>query len=269
MVKLIISGIGGTMGGRIARLAFDDPEIKVVGGVEIKGHPWIDKDLGRVLGLGEGEKGIKIIDNLEKIIDKGEVVVEFSAPQATIEHLKIARKHKKAMVIGTTGFTDEEKKVIDKAKKEIPFVYSPNMSVGINLLFKITDGVAKVIGKDYDLEIIEAHHRKKKDAPSGTAIKLAAILARATNRSLDKVATFGRKGLTGERPKDTIGIHAIRGGDIVGEHTVIFAGKGERIELTHRASSRDTFAQGALRASKFIVKRPLGLYDMGDVLGIK
>jgi len=267
MIKLIISGVAGRMGGSIVRLAFADPKIKVVGGVEIKGHPWIDKDLGRVLGLGE--KGIKIIDNLEKIIDKGEVIVEFSTPQATLEHLTIARKYKKAMVIGTTGFTDEEKKLIDRAKKDIPFVYSPNMSIGVNLLFKITEGVAEVIGRDYDLEIIEAHHRKKKDAPSGTAIKLAAILARATNRSLDEVATFGRKGLTGERPKDTIGIHAIRGGDIVGEHTVIFAGGGERIELTHRASSRDTFAQGALRAIKFIVKRPPGLYDMGDVLGIK
>ncbi len=267
MVKLIISGAAGEMGERITRLSLADPEIKIVGGLENQGHEWIGKDLGRV--LGPGEKGIKIADNLEKVINQADVIVEFSTPEATLAHLEICQKHKKAMVIGTTGFTQEEKKMIDRASRNIPFVYSPNMSLGVNLLFKITEEAARIIGQDYDLEIIEAHHRRKKDAPSGTAIKLAAILAKETNRSLDKVATFGRKGQTGERPKETIGIHAIRGGDIVGEHTVIFAGSGERIELTHRASSRDTFAQGAIKAVKFIVKQKTGLYDMGDVLGLK
>ncbi len=267
MIKLIISGIAGRMGRRIASLSLADSEIKLAGGLEIQGNPGIGEDLGKLLGLGE--QGIKLADDLERIIDEGDVVVEFSSPQATLEHLQISQKHKKAMVIGTTGFTEEEKKIIEKVSNDIPLVFSPNMSIGVNLLFKITKETASIIGSDYDLEIIETHHRQKKDAPSGTAIKLAAILAKETNRSLNEVATFGREGRTGERPKEAIGIHAIRGGDIVGEHTVIFAGAGERIELTHRASSRDTFAQGALRAAKFIIKQKPGLYDMGDVLGLK
>ncbi len=267
MVKLIVSGVAGRMGRRIASLSLADSEIKLAGGLEIQGNPGIGEDLGKLLGLGE--KGMEVVDDLERIIDEGDVVVEFSSPAATLEHLRICQSHKKAMVIGTTGFTEEEKEILNKAGKDIPFIYSPNMSVGVNLLFKITAEAAKAIGQDYDLEIIEAHHRHKKDAPSGTAIKLAAILAKETNRALNEVATFGRKGQTGERPREAIGIHAIRGGDIVGEHTVIFAGAGERIELTHRASSRDTFAQGALRAAKFIIKQRPGLYDMGDVLGLK
>ena len=267
MVKLIVSGVAGRMGRRIAGLSLADSEIKVTGGLEIQGNPGLGEDLGKLLGLGE--QGIEVVDNLEKIIGQGDVLVEFSSSQATLEHLQICQGHKKAMVIGTTGFTEDEKEILNKASKDIPLLCSPNMSVGINLLFKITREAAKAIGQDYDLEIIEAHHRQKKDAPSGTAIKLAAILAKETNRSLSEVVTFGRKGQTGERPRETIGIHAVRGGDIVGEHTVIFAGAGERIELTHRASSRDTFAQGALRAVKFIIKQKPGLYDMGDVLGLK
>ncbi len=267
MIKLIISGVAGRMGGCITNLAFADPEIEIIAGLEIPGHPSIGEDLGNFLRLGE--KNIKIVDNLEQIIKQGEVIVEFSASPATLEHIKVARTHKKAMVIGTTGLTEKEKDVIREASKEIPIVLSPNMSVGVNLLFKITDELAKAVGKDYDLEIIEAHHRKKKDAPSGTALKLAAILAKGTGRSLEKVVTFGRKGMSGERPGETIGIHAVRGGDIIGEHTVLFAGPGERIELVHRASSRDTFALGALKAVKFIKKQSPGLYEMGDVLGLK
>ena len=267
MVKLIVSGVLGRMGRRIARLSLEDSGIELSGGIEVSGHEGIGKDLGVLLGLEE--KGIRVSDNLEKIISRGDVIVDFSGPEVTLNHLRLAAKEKKGMVIGTTGFTEEEKKIIARHSGEIPVVYAPNMSVGMNLLFKLTEEAAGVVGGEYDLEIVEAHHRHKKDSPSGTALQLAAILARVTGRKLEEVATFGRKGLTGLRPQESIGIHAVRGGDIVGEHTVIMAGEGERIELVHKASSRDAFARGAIKAVKFVADKPPGLYDMGDVLGMK
>jgi len=259
MVKIIVSGVCGRMGSRIFNLAGEDKELQIVAGLEKKGHPDIGKEL---------PGGVKISSELEKIVHLTDVLIEFTTPEATLEHLEIVSKAKKAIVIGTTGFTEEEMNKIKKIAQNIPLVISPNMSVGVNLLFRLVKEVAGVI-PDYDIEIIEAHHNQKKDAPSGTALKLAQIIAQELNRDLGKVALYGRQGIVGPRKKDEIAIFALRAGDIVGEHNIIFATQGERIELIHRAHSRDTFARGALRATKWVVKQPPGLYDMIDVLGLR
>ncbi len=236
MIKIIISGICGRMGNRILKLALQDKDFGVVGGLETS-----------ELAIEKREFcGIKIFSEIDQIIDNADVLIEFTNPQATLGHLRSVIQHKKAIVIGTTGVTEEQKREIEVASKAIPIVFSPNMSIGANLLFKITEEVAANLGPDYEVEIVEAHHSQKKDAPSGTAKTLA-----------DSISKSGRK---------DVKIHSIRAGDIVGDHTIIFAGKGERLELTHRAHSRDAFAQGALKAAKFIVTKRAGLYSMKDVL---
>jgi 4-hydroxy-tetrahydrodipicolinate reductase len=197
------------------------------------------------------------------------VLIEFTAPDVTLMHLAIMAASRKAMVIGTTGLSASQIAEVQKAATSIPCVFSPNMSVGINVVLKVLAEMARAFGEDYDIEVTEAHHRLKKDAPSGTALKIAQVLADATGRDLDQVAAYGRKGMIGERKRGEIGIQVIRAGDIVGDHTVLFGGQGERIEVTHRAQSRDTFARGALRAAQWVVTRPPGLYDMHDVLGLK
>jgi len=267
MVNVAIAGVAGRMGSRIASLSLEHPEIKLIGAFEKPGHAKIGQDLGTI--LGREPLGITVSDNLEQLIKDTEVVIDFTTPQATLQTLKIVAEYGKAAVIGTTGFSKEDLRDIEAISKKVPFVMAPNMSVGVNLLFKILKKVAEVLGDDYDVEIIEAHHRMKKDAPSGTAIKMAQVIASALDRNLDEVAVYARKGLIGERTKKEIGIQVIRAGDIVGEHTVMFAGIGERIEITHRASSRDTFAAGALRAALWIYGKPPGMYDMLDVLGLK
>jgi 4-hydroxy-tetrahydrodipicolinate reductase len=267
MTKIIVCGATGKMGSRITALSKDYDNLKLVGAVEKKGHEMIGKDIGLILAIGE--KGVILNDNLESIIDKGDVVIDFTSISSTLNHVKIAKNYKKAMVIGTTGFSKEELEPINEASKDIPIVLAPNMSVGVNLLLKVLKDIATVLDDDYDIEIIEAHHRLKKDAPSGTAMKMAQVIAEAVGRDLDNVAVYSRKGLIGERTKNEIGIQTIRAGDIVGEHTVLFGGLGERIEITHKASSRDTFARGALKAALWISGRKPGLYDMQDVLGLK
>jgi len=267
MIKLTVCGAAGRMGSRIIALSKDYPEIKLVGAVESKDNPRLGNDAGVVAGIGQ--LGIKIVDDIEKVIDNTDIAVNFTNPEATIEHLKIVKEYKKSIVIGTTGFDNNQISLIQETSKEIPIVLSPNMSIGVNLLFKILKDVAKVLGDDYDVEIIEVHHRMKKDAPSGTAIKIAKVISEALGRNFDEVAVYARKGIIGERTKKEIGIQTVRAGDIVGEHTVIFGGLGERIEIVHKASSRDTFARGALKAVLWLYGKPAGLYDMGDVLGIK
>ena len=267
MIKLTVCGAAGRMGSRIIALLKDYPEIKLVGAVESKDNPRLGNDAGVVAGIGQ--LGIKIVDEIEKVIDNTDIAVNFTNPEATIEHLKIVKEYKKSIVIGTTGFDNNQISLIQETSKEIPIVLSPNMSIGVNLLFKILKDVAKVLGDDYDVEIIEVHHRMKKDAPSGTAIKMAKVISEALGRNFDEVAVYARKGIIGERTKKEIGIQTVRAGDIVGEHTVIFGGLGERIEIVHKASSRDTFARGALKAVLWLYGKPAGLYDMGDVLGIK
>lgn len=267
MIRTIVSGAAGRMGGRIIAIMKELSDLKLVGALENKGHQSIGEDSGEVAGIGKN--GINITDDLEKIIKSSDVIIDFTLPSATIEKLRIASRERRAMVIGTTGFTKDELSEVKSLTSSIPCVMAPNMSVGVNLLLKVLADIATVLKDDYDVEIIEVHHRMKKDAPSGTALKMAQVLADALGRNLDEVGTYVRKGIIGERPKKEIGIQTVRAGDIVGEHTVLFGGLGERIEVAHRVSSRDTFARGALKAAQWIVNKKPGVYDMQDVLGLK
>ncbi|MEC4685341.1 MAG: 4-hydroxy-tetrahydrodipicolinate reductase [Nitrospirota bacterium] len=267
MINVTVAGATGRTGSRIAALCIDHPEINLVGALERKGHEKIGQDIGVIIGTGE--VNIPLGDKIEDLVDSTDVVIDFTSVGATIHNLRVASEKGTAMVIGTTGFSKEDMQEVLALARSIPCVMAPNMSVGVNLLFKVLKDVAVVLGDDYDIEIIEAHHRLKQDAPSGTALKLAQVVAEALGRNLDEVAIYARKGFIGERGRKEIGIQTIRGGDIVGEHTVMFAGAGERIEITHKASSRDTFATGAVRAALWVYGREPGLYDMLDVLGLR
>jgi 4-hydroxy-tetrahydrodipicolinate reductase len=267
MIKIAVAGAAGRMGSRISALSKEYKELQLAGAFERKGHRDIGKDIGTVVGLGE--TGVILVDRLESIIDDIDLIIEFTTVSSTKEDLRLAASKRKAMVIGTTGFSKDDLKEISELTKHIPCVMASNMSMGVNLLLKVLQDISRVLGEAYDVEIIEAHHRMKKDAPSGTALKMAQVIADALNRNLDEVGVYARKGIIGERTSKEIGIQAIRAGDIVGEHTVIFGGLGERIEVTHKVSSRDTFARGALRAAKWVYGKPAGLYDMQDVLGLK
>ncbi|BCA55634.1 4-hydroxy-tetrahydrodipicolinate reductase [Nitrospira sp. KM1] len=267
MVNIIVAGAAGRMGCRLVALIKEAAELRLAGAVEGKGHPAVGQDAGEVAGCDRS--GIRITDDLSAVIGQAQAVIDFSVPEATLKNLRTAAQHQRAMVIGTTGFSASELDELKTLAGRIPCVFSPNMSVGVNLICKIISEMAKTLGEDYDIEVIEAHHRLKKDAPSGTALKIAEVLAKAVNRDLNQVGVYSRKGVIGERKKSEIGIQTIRAGDIVGDHTILFGGVGERIEVTHRASSRDTFAQGALRAARWVAGRPPGLYDMTDVLDLK
>jgi len=251
MIKVIVCGGCGKMGSTVARLVRQNENMKLAGIIESPSHPKKGKDWGIVMGLGE--TGIIVKDNLEEIIQNTDQVVEFTNPQVSLKHLEIVSKYKKAMIMGTTGFSSEEIEEINKLTQGIPFLLSPNMSLGVNLLFKLVAETAAALSDDYDIEIVEAHHRFKKDAPSGTAKKLAQEIAKAKGVNLDEVA---------------IGIHSIRSGDITGEHTVMFTALGERLELTHKAHNRDTFAYGTIQAIKFMEGKSAGFYEMKDVLKI-
>lgn len=267
MTNIIVTGATGRMGSRITALSKEYPELKIIGATERKGHEAIGKDIGPIIGIGE--TGIRLTDSLKDIVDSCDVIIDFTHTGSSLEHLRLSSSRGKAMVIGTTGFSMDELKEIEALTKNIPAVLAPNMSVGVNLILKVLKDISHVLGDDYDIEIIEAHHRLKKDAPSGTAMKMAQVIADAVNRNLDEVGVYARRGLIGERTKKEIGIQTVRAGDIVGEHTVLFGGLGERIEITHKASSRDTFARGALRAAIWVHNKSAGLYDMQDVLGLK
>ena len=267
MIKVIVAGAAGRMGCRLVSLVRDSTALTLAGALEGKGHHALGEDAGETAGAGHAD--IPITDDLAALMERGDVVIDFSAPEATLEHLRIVAQHRRAMVIGTTGFSASELDEVKSLGRQVPCVLSPNMSVGVNLIYKVVGEMAKILGEEYDIEVIEAHHRLKKDAPSGTALKMAEVLALAVNRDLDQVGVYARKGLIGERSRNEIGIQTIRAGDIVGDHTVLFGGMGERIEITHRASSRDTFARGALRAARWVVRQHPGLYDMMDVLSLR
>jgi 4-hydroxy-tetrahydrodipicolinate reductase len=228
-----------------------------------------------LVACAPGHPDLKIVgqidqgDDIKTVIESGDVVIDFSFHNATAGIAELCVKHRKALVIGTTGHSDAERSQISNFKSQISIVWSSNYSTGVNTLFWLTRKAAEILGPGFDLEILEMHHRMKKDAPSGTAKSLAEILAAVRKEQLEKVARHGRVGIVGERTSSEIGVHSIRGGDVVGDHTVIFANAGERLELTHKASSRDTFANGALRAAQWVVKQKPGLYDMQDVLGLK
>ncbi len=260
MVKVAVTGAAGRMGSLIANLVLQDEELKLVGVTERPDSEWIGKELS---------KGVRFYPSVKEIPEKPDVVIDFTHPEATGKLLKEAEELKTALVIGTTGFSEEERKKIEKIANKIPVVFSPNMSLGVNILFKLVAEVTKALkDRGYDIEIFEIHHRFKKDAPSGTAMKLAEIVAENLGKSLEEVAIFGRKGFIGERKPKEVGVLAARMGDVVGDHTVFFATLGERLELTHRATGRETFARGAIAAAKWVYSQPPGLYNMFDVLGI-
>lgn len=267
MVKAIVTGVGGRMGSRILSLVAESEGIEVVGAVEQKGHPLVGSDVGA--NLGACKIYVIVESDLQKCIEKGDVVIDFTNHEASIQNIEIAAAHNKAIVIGSTGFSAEEIKKIKELSTSAKCVLSPNMSVGVNIMFKVIASVADILGDEYDVEIVEAHHRLKKDAPSGTAMRMAQILAESLGRDLEETGVYTRKGLIGERTRQEIGIQTVRAGDIVGEHTVMFGGIGERLEFIHRAHNRDNFARGAIRAAKWIVDQQNGLYDMQDVLGLR
>jgi 4-hydroxy-tetrahydrodipicolinate reductase len=267
MIKAVVTGAAGRMGSRIIHVLSTSEGIKLTGALERKGHAMLGQDAGGPAGIPA--TGIKLSDELASTLKAGDVLIDFTFPEISLEHLKSCADQGTAIVIGSTGFTKDHLAAVNEYVQKVPCVLSPNMSIGVNLCFKVLAEIAKTIGEDYDMEIVEAHHRMKKDAPSGTAMKMAQVIAQAVSRNLDEVGVYTRKGMIGERTKKEIGIQTLRAGDIVGEHTVMFAGRGERIEITHRAHSRDTFAAGAVRAAKWVVGKKPGLYDMQDVLGLK
>ena len=267
MIKVVVAGAAGRMGGRIMQAVKESAELELAGAFERPGHPDLGRDAGTAAGIGE--VGVRLEDSPDRVLEAGEVVIDFTQPQATMGHMEAAAGAGLAMVVGTTGFSDPEKARIKELAGKARLVVAPNMSVAVNLMFKVVGDMARILGRGYDLEIVEAHHRLKKDAPSGTAVRLAEVLAEATGRSISECGVYGRQGLIGQRSDDEIAVLAVRAGDIVGEHTVMFGGIGERIEVTHRVQSRDTFARGAVRAASWIVDQPPGLYDMQDVLGLR
>lgn len=264
MVNVIVLGAAGRMGSTILKLVKEDPNLKLVGAVERIDSPFIGEDASKF----GGNQGVKISSSLKDVARKDAVVVDFTHIFSTLDNVKLAKEIGFPMVIGTTGFDQDQVEFIKDCAKHFPCVMSPNMSLGVNLLFKLVYETAKVLGDEYDVEILEIHHRMKKDAPSGTAVKLGQIVADALNRDYQKTAVFERKGMIGERKKEEIGMQTLRAGDVVGEHTVIFGGMGERIELIHRAHSRENFARGAIRAVKWVHDKKPGLYSMKEVLGL-
>lgn len=267
MNKVLIAGAAGRMGRRIGYMVHQHPDLRVVGGFEKEDSPALGKDMGELGGYGAS--GIPVVAGLDTIIGTGDVIIDFTFHEATMQIARQAAKAGKAMVIGTTGLSAANLAELKELAANFPCVQSPNMAVGVNVLFKVAAKVAGILGDGYDIEIVEAHHRMKKDAPSGTALKLGEMVAAAVHRNLAEVGVYARHGMIGERTDKEIGIQTIRAGDIVGEHTVYFAGAGERLEITHRAHSRDNFARGAALAAAWVVQQPNGLYNMFDVLGLQ
>lgn len=267
MTRVIIAGAAGRMGQRISSMVRKNPDLQLTAAFEHRDNPAVGRDVGENAGFGT--TGVTIAAGLESVIDQGDVIIDFTFHTATMDFVRTAAEHGRAMVIGTTGLTPEDLTTLaELAGKNFPCVQAPNMAVGVNVLFKLVAKTAAVLGDAYDVEIVEAHHRMKKDAPSGTALKLGEMAATALNRKLADVGVFERNGIIGERTDKEIGIQSIRAGDIVGEHTVYFAGAGERIEITHRAHNRDNFARGATLAAAWVADKPNGLYTMFDVLGL-
>lgn len=262
LIKIAMNGAAGRMGRRIVTLVDEDPECELVCALESDDHPLLGQDAGKIAGTGE--MGIALQTEIDRNPD---VLIDFSAPDASMARAEKCAESGIAMVIGTTGFTAEQENTLKTIMAEkTPILLAPNMGLGVNLLFQLTRQVAEALGEEYDVEIIEAHHRRKKDAPSGTAGELAENVCEARGWDSEETITHGREGITGERPQKQLGMHAVRGGSVVGDHTVIFAGDGERIELTHRAQSRDLFARGAIHAAAFLDTKNSGVFTMQDVL---
>ena len=268
MTKIAIIGAAGRMGQALVRCVTRMPDVKLCAAVEHAACPLIGKDAGLLAGTGDMD--LLITSDLTAAVKDADILIDFSYHENVPATVKLAAAHKKAVVIGTTGLSPDERTAVDQAAKVIPIVWAPNMSLGVNLLFALVEQAAKALGLDYDVEITEAHHKYKKDAPSGTALRLGEKVAQGRKQNFQEVAIYGREGLSDTRPRGQIGIHALRAADIIGDHTVLFATEGERVEISHRASSRDAFANGALHAGVWLAtgKKP-GLYDMQDVLGLR
>ncbi|HBS79867.1 MAG: 4-hydroxy-tetrahydrodipicolinate reductase [Pseudomonas sp.] len=256
MGKTLVEAVQQTAGAAGLTAAIDRPDSTLVGA-----------DAGELAAIGR--LGVPLIGEVAKVVDEFDVLIDFTHPSVTLRNLEVCRRAGKAMVIGTTGFSVAEKEKLAAAAQDIPIVFAANFSVGVNLCLKLLDTAARVLGNEVDIEIIEAHHRHKVDAPSGTALRMGEVVAQALGRDLQEVAVYGREGQTGARARETIGFATVRAGDIVGDHTVLFAAEGERVEITHKASSRMTFAKGAVRAAMWLEQQPAGLYDMQDVLGLR
>ncbi len=265
-IKIAIAGSSGRMGKILLESVAQADDLVLHAALEHGGSAMLGRDAGEFSGA---PCGVQISADVEAVLQGADVLIDFTRPEGTLHHLEICRKLGVNMVIGTTGFNAQQKAQLGAAAQDIGIVFAPNMSVGVNLLFKLLETATRVLSEGYDIEIIEAHHRHKVDAPSGTALGLGEVVARTLGRDLAECAVYGREGVTGERDPSTIGFATVRGGDIVGDHTVLYAGIGERIEITHKASSRATFALGALRAARFLKANPAGMYDMQDVLSLK
>ena len=264
-IKIAIAGIGGRMGRTLLESVNQAEDMVLHAALEHGSSKLLGRDAGELLGT---PCGVNVSSDVAAALKGADVLIDFTRPEGTLHHLETCRKQGVNMVIGTTGLSAQQKAQLGAAGQHIGIVFAPNMSVGVNLVFKLLETASRVLSQGYDIEIIEAHHRHKVDAPSGTALGMGEVVAKTLGRDLSKCAVYGREGVTGERDPSSIGFATVRGGDIVGDHTVMFAGIGERIEITHKASSRATFAIGALRAARFLKERPAGLYDMQDVLGL-
>lgn len=264
-VGIVIHGAGGRMGREVAKVSLSDPDVRIVACIDRPEHPELGSDIGNACGLAPC--GVTVEDSPGERDLSSSVIIDFSSPDASLRMLESFGRSSQAVVVGTTGFSASQKDVLEETAKEMALLQSPNMSLGVNLFFRLAAQAASALGRRYDVEIVEAHHRHKKDSPSGTAVKLGELVASELGLQYDDAARYGRRGMVGERSNQEIGMHAVRGGDIVGDHLVLFAGDGERIELRHMAHSRATFARGAVEAAKWLAGRAPGLYSMNDVLG--
>ncbi len=267
MTRIAITGVSGRMGRSLIEACHGSEGMRLSAAIDRPGGAAIGSDAGELAGIGR--LGVPVVDDLAEVLDRFDVLVDFTRPEATLGYLELCRTAGRSVVIGTTGFDEPGRRRIAACARDIPVVFAPNMSVGVNLCLRLLDMAARVLGEEADIEIIEAHHRHKVDAPSGTALRMGEVVAAALGRDLGECAVYGRQGVTGERLRQTIGFSTVRGGSIVGDHTVLFASTGERIEITHRAESRATFAHGALRAALWLSNRQSGLFDMQDVLGLR
>ena len=265
-INIGIAGATGRMGRALIEAVLHDADTQLTAALEQRGNASLGKDAGELVGL---PAGVPISDDLSQALAGCDVLIDFTRPEGTLEHLKACKAAGVKLVIGTTGFDDAQKRTIVEAARALAIAMAPNFSVGVNVTFKLIEVAARALKEGFDVEIVEAHHRHKIDAPSGTALRMGEIVANALTRDLKTCAVYGREGVTGERKPETIGFATVRGGDVVGDHSVMFLGTGERIEITHRAASRATYAQGALRSARFLMDRQNGLYDMQDVLGLK
>ena len=267
MLDIAITGAAGRMGRTLIQSCHENSDCQLGAAIEYEGSAFIGHDAGEISAVGNLD--VTLVSQLSDVAENFHTLIDFTRPDVTLKNIEACVANGKNIIIGTTGFSDNEKQLIHEASKSIAIVFAPNMSVGVNLCFKLLDIAARVLGDDVDIEVIEAHHRHKVDAPSGTALRMGEVVANALGRNLEDCAVYGREGVTGERDRKTIGFETIRAGDIVGDHTVMFAGIGERVEITHKASSRMTFANGAIRAALWLEDKNSGLYDMQDVLDLK